>query len=493
MGHRWQVLVFFTEFLYMGLELLASRLLSPYFGTTLDVWTAILGTVLLASALGNHLGGRVADGPGCVKWLARSLMILMATFFVMPVLSTVIGSNFHGNASVAHVLVASLVLFAVPGTCIGSVTPMVVALHGRDNEAGVGRTSADIYVAMTVGGIVGTFMTGFVLVPLLGSTFLSYAMGGLSFVLACVIGSMAGKRSVAAVMGVALVASALGIATNASMSTLTTKDGVDFWKDTKYGHVHVYDGSWGGYPVRILNVDGGFESAMYLEEGREEDPVFDYVNVTCAIADAHVSDGGHVLCLGGGAYSIPRELVTRNDTRKVTVMEIDDGVTEVARKWFHLAEVEKQVGDRLGIVHGDARVSLADDDGTYDVIINDTFAGNVPVRTLATKEAAELVKGHLSEHGIYVANVIGKTKSKDPDMLAWETRTLESVFKHVYVIKVVNAPDDIQANHIVVATDDDSYQPPVWVVQELVSSDAETRVLTDDDSPVEWIVSFTDK
>lgn len=491
--HRWQVLVFFTEFLYMGLELLASRLLSPYFGTTLDVWTAILGTVLLASAIGNYLGGRVADGRRCVTWLARSLMVLMASFFMMPVLSTVIGGNFTGTPSVPHVLVASLALFALPGTCIGSVTPMVVALHGHDNEGGVGQTSADIYVAMTIGGIVGTFMTGFVLVPMLGSTFLSYAMGGLAFVLSCVIGASAGKRETLSVMGMAIGVSIAGIALGMSLGRVATQDAVDFWKDTQYGHVHVFDGKWDGQDVRILNIDGGFESAMFLEEGEEESPVFGYVAAICdVVSDYDSGDHGRILCLGGGAYSIPRTLVTRGDWRRVSVMEIDEGVTETAREWFHLGEVEDQVGDRLSIIHGDARVSLAASDATYDVIINDTFAGNVPVRTLATKEAAKLAKDHLSEHGIYIANVIGKAQSDTPNMLAWEKETLESVFRHVYVIR---SPDAIggpehSSNHIIVATDSDEYMLPAWATPETVSSTAETRVLTDDDSPVEWIVSF---
>lgn len=489
-GHRWQVLVFFTEFLYMGLELLASRVLSPYFGTTLDVWTAILGTVLLASAVGNYLGGRVADGDKCVRWLATSLMILMASFFVLPVVATTIGQYFQGHATVVGVLLVSLVLFALPGICIGSVTPMAVALHGRDHDDGVGRTSADIYVAMTIGGIVGTFMTGFVLVPLLGSTFLSYVMGGLAFVLSCIVGAKAGKKAVTVPFMAALVVSTLGVATHPSVMSELMSGGVDFWQDTQYGHVHVFDRPWGGEPTRILNVDGGFESAMYLAEGREEDLVFDYTRTICDTIDAWNPREGRILCLGGGAYSIPRHLVTSGDKREVSVMEIDDGVTDVARKWFHLAEVEEQVGDRMNVISGDARVSLAETDETYDIIVNDTFAGNVPVRTLATKEAAELVKAHLSDHGIYISNVIGKTVSDTPDMLAWELETLKSVFRHVHVIQVEFHGEGQIANHIIVATDDDDYEPPQGMRSELVISTAETRVLTDDDSPVEWITSF---
>ena len=223
--------------------------------------------------------------------------------------------------------------------------------------------------------------------------------------------------------------------------------------------------------------------------------MFGYVKVICDTVDDYDGRDGDtkVLCLGGGAYSIPRNLVTGGDSRHVSVMEIDEGVTNVARKWFHLGEVEEQVGDRLTLITGDARVGMQDSDELYDVIINDTFAGNVPARTLSTKEAAELAKGHLTDKGIYVANVIGKATSDNPDMLAWETETLESVFKHVYVLNVDGASEESLANHIIVATDDDDYAIPSDAITEKVTSTAETRVLTDDDSPVEWIVSFNEK
>ena len=501
MRHRWQALVFVTEFLYMGLELLASRVLAPYFGTTLDVWTAILGTVLLASAVGNHLGGRVADTDLCIPWLAKSMMMLSASFFLLPALSTIVGGNFSGHVTVPKTLVASLLLFALPGTCIGSVTPMAVALHGREGDDGVGRTSADVYVAMTIGGIAGTFLTGFVLVPALGSAMLSHVMGGVALSLACLVCMSAprescGRDGLDRIMLATVVMAAIGLSSAGPLGSIAAGHrSIDFWQDTRYGHAHVYESTWDGEPVLILNIDGGFESAMFTEAGREEDPVFPYVEAICGVVDAYDADGGDagVLCLGGGAYSIPRRLVTSRDGRRVDVMEIDDGVTDVARKWFHLAEVEERVGDRMRVISGDARVSMADSDERYDVIINDTFAGNVPVRTLATKEAAELAKGHLTEHGIYVANVIGKATSDRPDMLAWEKKTLESVFRHVHVIAADNHGDDQLANHILVATDDDGYRVPSWAREETVESTAESRVLTDDDSPVEWIVSFSDK
>lgn len=507
--HRWQVLVFFTEFLYMGLELLASRLMSPYFGTTLDVWTAILGVILLASAIGNHVGGRVADRDSCRAWLGASLLGLAAVFLALPALATLIGgTGMATHVTIRKTVLASLLMFALPGICIGSVTPMAVALYGRDNEGGMGRTSADVYVAMTLGGIVGTFVTGFVLVPALGSTSLSYAMGVMSLVLAVIVVTLAKAWGrVWPVAIVALVVSALGLRHDPlrAMGVVTdrepvTSDGtggespVDFWKDTRYGRVHVWDGQYYGEPARVLNIDGGFESMMFREPERINDLGFDYTNTICHAIERYGAAGGTdgmgLLFMGGGAYSMPRYMVTHTDAR-VDVMEIDDGVTDIARKWFNLGEVERQVGDRLQVITGDARIELTESDKRYDYIVNDTFAGNVPVRTLATVEAAQVAKEHLNDGGALIVNVIGRLESDKPSLLPWEVETLRQVFGHVYVFPVSEDYDPkASLNWMVLATDSDRFSSEGTVTP---VNTTEAHPLTDDDSPVEWIASYEDK
>lgn len=523
--HRWQLLIFLTEFVYMGLELLASRLMSPWFGTTLDVWTAILGIVLLSSAVGNWLGGRVADGDRCRRWLATGMMLLAVSLFALPWLSSELGPALSDDVTIPKTVLASLALFVLPGVCLGSFTPMVVSLHSEESEGGIGRKASEVYVAMTLGGIVGTFVTGFVLVPTLGSETLSLLMGDVALVLSVALlfeGALWGVLWPVLVAAAVAFSLGTGRAWRQGLSTGreerqedshdrldawlqmkqgksglgTPTGGVDFWQDTRYGRAHVYDALYYGEPVRVLAVDGGFESAMPREEGKEEDLVFEYAYSVCDLVkrDARKRPA-NVLCLGGGAYSVPRNLASDPSGMQVDVMEIDEGITEIAREWFHLAEVEERSDGRLRSITSDARVGLADGDSLYTVIFNDTFAGTVPARTLSTVEAVRAVKSRLTSDGLYISNVIGRVHSDKPSFLAWEAETMRQVFKHVYVVQQIGMPenwDDTQtANYLIVATDRDGYEDelPDWAKLIELTGDGEVKVLTDDYSPVEWLTA----
>ena len=143
----------------------------------------------------------------------------------------------------------------------------------------------------------------------------------------------------------------------------------------------------------------------------------------------------------------------------------------------------------IGQITGDARVVCGELTDTYDVIMNDTFAGDEPVRATATIEAAETAKARLNEDGLYVMNIIGILDDAENEFLGWEVMTLREVFDNVHVYSVMpngTSPLDRPQNWIVVATQDDSWQAPKEYTEVDVSTEG-SRVLTDDNSPVEWL------
>jgi spermidine synthase len=212
--------------------------------------------------------------------------------------------------------------------------------------------------------------------------------------------------------------------------------------------------------------------------------VFDYTrNSVAAMGDAA---SGSVLCLGGGAYSIPQHIV-RELGGQATVVEIDAGVTEAARKWFGLAQTEGIAGHRITTENMDGRVYLADCGRRFDAVFNDTFAGNTPARGLCTLEAVRLVKSCLAEGGLFVTNAIGVAQRDGESLLADEVATMREVFARVHVLWH-EQPEDMgkRQNYIIVATDDMSWEVPDGLVEIEVSS-GKTRILTDDDSPIEML------
>lgn len=477
------LLVFVVEFCYMGMELLASRLLSPYFGTTLDVWTSILSVVLAAGAVGNALGAQWSrDGVASPARVSLALGIAGTWFALMPALSILVGVAMGSHASRLGAPVCSLVCFAVPGVCFGCVNPMLADMYGHFGGKGVGESAGTVSAAMTVGGIVGTVVSGFVLVPVLGARDLAYVMSVVLYLLAVVVGArpvMEGRdlRACAVAVALALVG-ALGVFAGGRLLSDST-DGVDFWRDTEYGHVHVFDTTLYGREARVLNVDGGFESAMFLDEGSEYELVFDYARTFGSVVG---DGGGKMVCLGGGAYSIPRAMANRG--WDVTCVEIDPGVTEIAREWFGLADTERE--HSLACESADGRLWLEGHAGFgADVVLNDTFAGNVPARTLATVEAVQAARDAMAPGGLFVVNVIGRRVSDRASILADEVATIDEVFEHVFVLGDGDGDDGFD-NYLVIGTDDGTWAPPDEA-RALEVSGRDVRALTDDWCPVEWL------
>lgn len=480
--------VFCVEFCYMGMELLASRLLSPYFGTTLDVWTATLAVVLGCGAIGNAQGASwCAQGKGTWARICGCVAIAACWFSLMPSLAPMVSSSFivDGDVAILDVLSTSIVLFAAPALCFGCVSPMLVERYSEGRESHAGLSSGTVSAIMSAGGIVGTAACGFWLVPWLGATKLAYVMSAVLYALAALFCAVmvGGIPHKSALMAAGLVVVSVGAVGVGDVTRFV--DDTSVWRDTQYGRVQIFESSnLVGEPTRVLHVDGGYESAMYVAPEKSYDLVFDYARRFREIAD---TKEGPVVCLGGGAYSIPRNLA--HDGRQVTCVEIDPGITDIAREYFGLAEAEKSYD--LTCVNADARVWLEGAKGTgASIIFNDTFAGNVPARTLAVKEAIEAAKEALAPDGLYVVNAIGRAWNSGEGLLADEVATVGSVFDNVWVFtdsdSVTNGAN--LDNYLIVGSDDASWIDSFGATPINVSA-KNMRVLTDDWSPVEWLVT----
>ena len=122
----------------------------------------------------------------------------------------------------------------------------------------------------------------------------------------------------------------------------------------------------------------------------------------------------------------------------------------------------------------------------YDAVLNDAFSGEVPVGTMATVEAAKIIKNSLKDDGVYMSNVLGAVEGDKGKFLRAEVKTLQQVFKHVYVIAVYKNPKpERYVNWMVVATDNDKYTPNDIVDVRLTDDDI---ILTDDYNPVDSLV-----
>ena len=237
--------------------------------------------------------------------------------------------------------------------------------------------------------------------------------------------------------------------------------------DSMFGAMEVYTVEYDdGERVRVMDVGGAYQSAVYLREERRGDLVFDYHRAyeQVLLAMPHVE---HVLMLGGGGYAYPQYVVRNHPDVQVDSVEMDLVATTVARRYFGLEDtlemLEAEASDgtgRLRLIEGDGRTYLEGgltafpNPGGYDLIVNDCFSGRVPAMRLATVEAAELIHDSLVPGGLYISNIISAVSGDDAIFLREIATTLLEVFPCVRVIPCNPDKPGERQNTVIVAGED---------------------------------------
>lgn len=214
--------------------------------------------------------------------------------------------------------------------------------------------------------------------------------------------------------------------------------------------------------VRVLRQGGVYQSATYLDERRFE-PVFAYQRAFDVLFETEgtlraVRGSGvaHVLAIGGGGYAWPKHTLMHHPDLQMDVVEIDGAVTEIARRWFFVDELQRMAGDRLQLVTADGRAFIEDAPrAAYDAVVNDTFAGGEPVRALASVEALRTVRACLVPNGLYLANVVSRDEGEDLTFLRDTVATCAALFARVWVVPATDEDLGGEDNYIVIASDGD--------------------------------------
>jgi spermidine synthase len=406
-------LVFWSNAAVLVVELTALRLLAPYLGLTLETNTLVIGTALAAIAVGSWLGGRVADAVEPRRVLGPAIGIAGAAVALTPLL--VRSAAESGDAGLLVGAAGLTVL--VPGALLAAVTPTVTKLR-LDSLSETGTVVGRLSGIGTAGAIVGTVVTGFVLitrVPVSGILVgLGVALLATAVVVDVGVGGWSRRSRVTAAAVVA--AGALG--------ATVAPGGCDV-ETTYHCAVVVADPQREG--GRTLVLDGLRHSYVDLDDPTHLE--FAYVRALASVADTAFPEDTALRAhhLGGGGLTVPRYLARDRPGTTSTVSEIDAGVVEIDRQRLGL-----ETGPDLRVRVEDARRGLDRlDDDAVDIVVGDAFGGvSVPFH-LATREALTRVRRVLREDGVYAANLI------DHGPLAFaraEVATLGTVFDHVVLL-----------------------------------------------------------
>lgn len=479
----------------MILELVASRLLSPYFGNSNFVWTAIIGIILLAGSLGNIIGGKISKYK-YARLITCSLLLFAAIYLVVtplidaPILSSIKAGN---NGTQFSAVISSILFFLVPATILGIVTPIIMKDQiGESKDKG--KESGTITAVIAIGSLLGTFAGGFWIIPAMGTKMIFVLLAFIIILTVPLLRPFVGaekNRRGKIFFGLLLLTSLL-ISIISAVVIINTNSTAEFEGsisiDTEYGRVIVEDGVYGNSKVRYYKQSGAYSSATYIDENRKYDLVFEYLKKYDEMFK--FLDVNDTAMIGGAAYQYPKYYISTFSDKSMDVIEIDPMSTEIAKKYFYLDDLVRDFNTedtgRLGLFNEDGRVFLADSSKKYDAVLNDAFSGEVPVGTLATVEAARIIKSRLNNGGVYMSNVLGALTGNRSKFLKAEVKTLKKVFKNVYVMPVYeNAPKNKTINWMVIATDNDKYVPTT-VELEIKDSDI---VLTDDYCPIDALIS----
>lgn len=428
-GYLLPSVVFLTGASVLIVEVLAVRILSPFYGNTIFTVSSVISVILLALSAGYYVGGALADRRPSLHWFFGLIFISGIVLLAFQAAGTVLLPRFSGVFSIElGPLVSAAFLFLLPALFLGMLSPYAVRLQSSYAPSlGVGRVAGEIFFWSTLGSITGSLLAGFVLIPRFGVDRILIANGLALVVLGCgplvVLG--ASRRHVAAAGAAALIVGIGAYASNRS------RDAVLYRRDGVYQRITIYEGEQLDRPARFLLLDRSESGAMFLDTHDPTDLAYDYTKyyVLYKVFTPQVS---RALVLGGGAYSIPKALLRELPSAEIDVAEIEPSLFDLAKQYFDVAD-----NPRLHNHIEDGRRFLQDASAPYDLIFGDVYYSyfSVPPH-FTTREFFALARDRLAPGGVFIANMIGDLSRRQPSLIMAELKTFQTIFPNSYFFAV---------------------------------------------------------
>lgn len=432
-----KIFLYLTEFFagmsVMAVELGASRLLAPYFSSSQIVWTIIIGTIMIAMALGNIYGGKSADkSPNPDKLYGRILiaavwiaLIPVAGKYIVLGISALLIFTVNNNFLIIAAFCACMVIFVFPLFLLGTVTPSL-AKYSVSSLDDSGRTVGTLGAFNTIGSIIGTFVPTFVTIPAVGTSITFLIFAGILIVLSVIyfVSSRVGYKKII-ISGVIFVLCCV----------FGHGDSFAFWqKDLTYEGESIYNYlqvSEDDKQVSLsTNVLFGVQS-VYMKDDTLTGLYYDYAMAAPLMVPDKNPDSMEMLILGMGTGTYATQCRKYFGDMNIEGVEIDEKITKLSRKYFALP-------DDINVTTYDGRAFLNASDRKYDVIMVDAYQDITIPFQMSSVEFFRLVESHLNENGVMVVNM-NMRGNDDGDINQYLADTISSVFGNVYTVEVDNS------------------------------------------------------
>jgi len=492
--------VFISGMTTLAAELAASRLIGNVFGTSNIVWASIIGLILIYLTLGYFLGGRWADAnptPGAMyrvlAWGAFTLGLV--PYIAGPVLRS--AANAFDALQVGILgasFVAVLILFIVPITLLGTISPFAIRLS-VDDTAHAGQVSGQIYAISTLGSFIGTFLPTLVTIPAIGTknTFLLFS---LTLLVVALIGlaRYATPRGIFKYLWmpvVLILAAALS-----RQQSIKSNTGQIYETESAYNYIQVQQQN--GFTLLRLNEGQGVHSIYHPDTLQYNGPWDQFLASPYFYAGRKPSDIQRVAIVGLAAGTTARQMTAVYGNIPIDGYELDPKIVEVGQKYFGMTM------PNLNIIIGDGRLNLERSEHLYDIIAVDAYRPPYIPPHMTTREFFEIVASHLTEDGVLTIN--SASVPGDRRLINGLATTMATVFPSTYTVDIPGSlntmifatkqktvPENFAVNLLSLSQDASIHPLLISTMQvtfaNLKTGYEPTQVFTDDRAPIEWIVN----
>lgn len=407
-----QTIIFLSGGAILALELLASRIMTPYFGVSLYIWTGILSITLIALAVGYWTGGKLANSRKldagrllelyCVLPAVASLSIFAACLIYPSLFASLASWSLVSGA-----FVACTILLAAPLVATSAMNPLLVAIQKRGEGQSGDSGSGQVFFISTIGSVAGVLITAFGLIPYVSNydavLIVAAVLASLSLAAVLRAPKSLKRRTAITVTGTAGLLASLLLLWQAD--AYTGRAGMVSYQGAQWRVEGAFRSLFGTVKILRQGVDatGGPANRMYFQDGLTQNGIEAsgrsssfYTYALEALAIAYRPDAKNVLALGLGAGMTPARLAARGIHTEV--VEIDPASLQAARRFFALDEKKTPVHQT------DARTFVRACPRAYDVLIVDLFHGDGTPDYLITRDFFRDLRRCLGKDGIAVFN-----------------------------------------------------------------------------------------
>lgn len=425
--------------LIMVIEVLGSRVIGPFFGVGLFVWTSLIAVSLLSLAVGYGIGGWLSDKKAHPDTLYTIILIsglvtLLIPYIKSPVLQTMLPLGLRAGS-----LTSAMILFSPPLLLLGFVSPFLIKIATKELHT-IGRTVGLFYSISTAGSVAGTIITGFYLVPAFGVNNIFLLTGSALIGLSALYFVLFRKQIIA----LSLLIIPLLMPGHQTNIDKTYANGTHmsqvFNSDTYYGKLQVVEYSNGSQRLRKMLIDGQPQGGIDMNNQKS---IFTYANFLTEIPYAlsnskEQSQRGLVIGLGAGI--VPNWFQGKGIP--IDIVEIDPEVIDVAKQYFFYKTSGKEYSE-------DARYFLGSTKKQYDYILLDIYSGDLMPGHVVSVEAFSLIKDLLREDAIFAINWIGQLE--ESFIFSSLYHTLDQAFDHVDIYPNFDTKKEKYGNITIVA------------------------------------------